>query len=215
MSKKSFRYIAAICFAAITVLEILQSWQTIYIGFAYGLFLVSFQILLSIAGTALVAISLFASAPVLSSVGFILKSLSCILNVIDAFAALRIYLLGCLVLAILLTIASFCAKAAKPLGFAAAGVGVVALICYIRFGATHGIAWGNYLAPAINCVGAAFYGLCRNTFSMSKKQATKQAVQLPVKAARADDLLRLKALLDSGVITQEEFEAQKKKLLGV
>ena len=30
-----------------------------------------------------------------------------------------------------------------------------------------------------------------------------------------DDLLKLKSLLDSGIITQEEFDAKKKSLLGL
>ncbi len=37
----------------------------------------------------------------------------------------------------------------------------------------------------------------------------------PVKAALSDELLEYKKLLDSGVITQEEFEAKKNQLLGL
>ena len=31
----------------------------------------------------------------------------------------------------------------------------------------------------------------------------------------ADDLLKLKELLDAGILTQEEFDAKKKQLLGL
>jgi hypothetical protein len=42
------------------------------------------------------------------------------------------------------------------------------------------------------------------------------AVNLPAaaKSSAADELLKLKSLLDAGLITKEEFEAQKKKILG-
>lgn len=49
----------------------------------------------------------------------------------------------------------------------------------------------------------------------------KKTVEIPVvtekesqkKSSRADDLLRYKELLDSGVLTQEEFDAKKKEIL--
>lgn len=49
-------------------------------------------------------------------------------------------------------------------------------------------------------------------FVQSKLQAEKAA---PVSASSvADELLKYKQLFDAGVLTQEEFDAQKKKLLG-
>jgi len=36
-----------------------------------------------------------------------------------------------------------------------------------------------------------------------------------VKNSDADELLKFKDLLDSGVLTQEEFEAKKRQLLGL
>lgn len=46
----------------------------------------------------------------------------------------------------------------------------------------------------------------RNTETYSKKSADSSSM---------DDLLKLKSLLDSGIITQEEFDAKKKSLLGL
>ena len=49
-------------------------------------------------------------------------------------------------------------------------------------------------------------------------QATKMVKQ-PTKTAKSNDrieeLTKLKDLLDTGVITQEEFDAKKKQILGV
>lgn len=46
----------------------------------------------------------------------------------------------------------------------------------------------------------------RNTETYSKKSTESNSM---------DDLLKLKSLLDSGIITQEEFDAKKKQLLGL
>ena len=40
-------------------------------------------------------------------------------------------------------------------------------------------------------------------------------VQAPSSNVALDDLMKLKSLLDSGIITQEEFDAKKKQLLGL
>ena len=42
-----------------------------------------------------------------------------------------------------------------------------------------------------------------------------QAQQVVQTLSPADELLKYKQLLDSGVITQEEFDAKKKQLLGL
>ena len=50
-----------------------------------------------------------------------------------------------------------------------------------------------------------------------KMRAARQgtpSVQVVQQQSAAEELTKLKGLLDAGVITQEEFDAQKKKLLG-
>ena len=60
-----------------------------------------------------------------------------------------------------------------------------------------------------------------NLRSLSKEDYEKEmqpsyAPQaIPAAASSADELLKFKSLLDSGVITQEEFDAKKKQLLGL
>jgi hypothetical protein len=41
------------------------------------------------------------------------------------------------------------------------------------------------------------------------------SVSSPSSVSGADEILKYKSLLDSGIITQEEFEAKKKQLLGL
>ena len=52
---------------------------------------------------------------------------------------------------------------------------------------------------------------------INERQVNTQAEAKPTASANnnLDDLLKLKSLLDSGVITQEEFDAKKKQLLGL
>ena len=46
-------------------------------------------------------------------------------------------------------------------------------------------------------------------------QTVQQTVQQTIQTSNADELRKYKDLLDSGIITQEEFDAKKKQLLGL
>jgi predicted Zn-dependent peptidase len=48
----------------------------------------------------------------------------------------------------------------------------------------------------------------------AQKQSETAAASAP-QLSSADELAKYKGLLDSGVITQEEFDAKKKQLLGL
>ena len=48
-----------------------------------------------------------------------------------------------------------------------------------------------------------------------ERQNNKAKHSVEVKSDTADELKKFKELLDSGVITQKEFEAKKKQLLGL
>lgn len=52
---------------------------------------------------------------------------------------------------------------------------------------------------------------------LMERQYTEKQKEIPsnVSTSNADELKKFKELLDSGVITQEEFEAKKKQLLGL
>lgn len=70
--------------------------------------------------------------------------------------------------------------------------------------------------------GMAFMGMGINSagVAMGAFQQPVQQPQQPVQPAQSQEdpyerLAKLKKLADDGVITQEEFEAEKKKLLGV
>jgi hypothetical protein len=52
---------------------------------------------------------------------------------------------------------------------------------------------------------------------INQRQRNTQATTAPSfsKSDPIEDLIKLKSLLDSGIITQEEFDAKKKQLLGL
>ena len=47
------------------------------------------------------------------------------------------------------------------------------------------------------------------------KETKKEATTVIQQASGADELLKYKQLLDAGIISQEEFEAKKKQILGL
>ena len=53
----------------------------------------------------------------------------------------------------------------------------------------------------------------KQRISETKKQTNKPVIQENSNISIADELLKFKQLLDMGVITQEEFDDQKKRLL--
>ena len=50
---------------------------------------------------------------------------------------------------------------------------------------------------------------------MELKDKGTQPAAAPSTASAADEILKFKELLDMGVLTQEEFDAKKKQLLGL
>ncbi len=49
---------------------------------------------------------------------------------------------------------------------------------------------------------------------LSRKQASASQIVPPPTSTNADELLKFKQLLDTGAITQEEFDAAKARILG-
>lgn len=50
---------------------------------------------------------------------------------------------------------------------------------------------------------------------ISNKQEAVEDSNIAATTSNADEILKFKNLLDSGIITQEEFDAKKKQLLGL
>ena len=59
------------------------------------------------------------------------------------------------------------------------------------------------------------YGRCPHCNSANVSSVDEEAIPSPVGGSSADELKKYKELLDIGAITQEEFDAKKKQLLGL
>lgn len=82
--------------------------------------------------------------------------------------------------------------------------------------------WGAFLislvaSPLLGLIICLFFPTnekdAREKQMLATQQATLQSIQQQKQTSVADELLKLKQLLDGGVITQTEYEQQKSKLL--
>ena len=73
---------------------------------------------------------------------------------------------------------------------------------------------GGWKCSKCGRVNPSYAGTCGCGMSKSDNEANRQAAQ-QIQISTADEIKKLKELCDSGVITQEEFDAKKKQLLGL
>lgn len=121
---------------------------------------------------------------------------------------------------VLLLLASTNRKRAKPICGAAAGVIVLRLIAMVVFRSAvfgYHISTGAVVSTLLLASGAFYSGLALAEFAPKK---VRENVSEPLKKRNEttdslDALAKLKQFMDDGMITQEEFEAKKKDLLGL
>ena len=125
---------------------------------------------------------------------------------------------------VLLLLASIKTNKARTYGLIAAcvatGRAVVGVTLNMTMGITTSIATIVYEIVFVTC--AILLGLAYSNYMPNEKTAKAAntsiihvAEQETIQAVSVEKLLRLKALLDDGVISQEEFDEQKKKMLNL
>lgn len=82
------------------------------------------------------------------------------------------------------------------------------------------VRFDDYMSPTLKCILILLAAtLVTNLIKRSKlivpSARQKKAAVVPKETGSADELEKYKALLDKGVISQEEYEAKKKQLLGL
>lgn len=222
MENKNIRKITIACFAVLAVWDIIDLFDYF-----------SFLMLLAVISGILVVVALLTKNTVLSAVGFGLfvlqDTISILMNmeaIFEGWVLFLILLLWILNLAwdVLLLLVSIKPKSAKSLGTIAAGIATVRLVMVIIYNIIEGyefsmesFIWGILLIASAMLLGLTYEGLSKNT-SVIKASAPIRGVSVAQKTFQTDNienLLRLKSFLDEGVITQEEFDAKKKQLLGL
>ena len=235
------RYIAAACFAGVAVISVISLITIISNNISYDTVSPIFSVL-NIIGCALIAVSTFASVPVLTAVGGGLALLNAVRSLISSiklvaldFNYLSIALFNISLVAfqvvffILIIIAGLNKKSAKVLGITAASVYGVRLLVYIIYrlinygdismGLT---AWLHYLFMIL---GAVMLGLAHYDIQSGSSQAYAAAAKRPGAQvsdaelfsgnSQLDQLGKAKMMLDAGVISKEEFDARKRDILGL
>lgn len=237
MEKKNinFRYVAGACFG----IEVLY----IIINIVAGYTLFDLSTLVLIAGYALIAASMFTSIDILTSVGggflaaivinsfieftkywdwdwdyfwdyFWITLSTTPLLVIADFILLVVYILFVLI--------GLNRNNAKTISIVAAALIVVRFIMrtlhYKIYSGSFHLNFGDILFYTILIIGTIMIGLALNIDDVkdsSGKTASSNGVNLMTPAeSQIDRLTKLKGLLDNGVISQEEFDAKKKQILG-
>lgn len=228
------RYIAAACFAGTAVISVISLIKNISNNISYDTVSLIFSVLYMI-GCALIAVSMFASVPVLTAVGGGLALLNAVRSLISFIKLVALdsnYLSIVLfnislaafqvVFFILIIIAGLNKKSAKVLGITAASVyGVrllVYIICrlinygYISMGLT---AWLHYLFMILGAVmlGLVLYDMQAGYSASKRPGAQVSDTELFSGNSQLDQLGKAKMLLDAGVISKEEFTARKRNIL--
>lgn len=218
MENKNIQKITIACFAIIAVWNIVDLFDYF-----------SFQMLLTVIGSILVVIALLTQKTILSAVGFglmILQGLTDIRALLEGWMPFSIFLIWSLVLArdVLLMVLSIKPKSAKSLGTIAAGICVVRLVVLIirniieGYGFSIGaVIWGILLAASAMLLGLTYDNLSKEVPSIKVSTPIRvvSTEQKTVQTDNVEKLLRLKAFLDEGVLTQEEFDQKKKELLNL
>lgn len=217
--------ISGICFAIITLINIRA------FGFIFDLLEAVFEVdfiwdgvvflltVLSIPAVAILAIGCFTSLKPLKIIGAVLGFLGALAAIIEAFAfysvdfadVWEIYIvlfLSAIFWVVLLIV--FIAPKMKIVAFVSAGIKfitfVIALISYSP-------SFTGILEYLLFIAGAIFFALEVNVQATSKfAQPPQSSTNIP---GTADRILKLKNLLDNGIITAEEFEAKKKQILSL
>ena len=234
------RYIAAACFAGAAVISVISLIKNISNNISYDTVSLIFSVLYMI-GCALIAVSMFASVPVLTAVGGGLAMTNSIYSIINNIRIINLYsevdpeslplfvfLITSAVLQmvffIFIIIAGLNKKGAKALGITAASVYgvrlVVNIICglisYSRFsmGLT---AWLHYLFMILGAVmlGLVLYDMQAGYSASKRPRAQVSDAELFSGNGPLDQLGKAKMLLDAGVISKEEFTARKRNILGL
>ncbi len=219
-TKIPFRYIAGGCFAARTVIYLIDSfsYQNPF----------TFDSLSMILSFAAIAVGLFLSVPMVSAAGsalfliyhLIRNGIPLFINISDNFSSL--FILGTcflripfVIFALLLLITCLNRRSAKVTGIIAAAVRFIpaayVVYLFVSFGGT---LWRIVLVPLLECAGAVFLGFA---FSELKDKPRAAAAAAPTASGVSDTyekLTHLKELLDKGIITQEDFDAKKRDILG-
>lgn len=209
-NKKVFLYIAGGCFAVVALFELLKAVTSYFFSFTDIIGPISYM---------LVAVGLFLGQTTISTIG---SGVLTIYTLYDIVKTNRIlgelptdYIVYTIILAAscaLLILTVLLKNSSMITGILSATARVICLITTIVWQGR--ITVSNIVPAILFAVGVILIGLSRNAKEL--RDATKNIAPEKTKATNnIEKITKLKGLLDSGAITQEEYDAKKKQLLGL
>lgn len=236
-NNSSLRYVAGACFGIYAILIIIYLVQNAQNGYSFNAWA-----LLTLVGAVLIAIAMFASIPMLIAVGgfvsavysartlggyvsafYSARALISSLGYMDFF--LNRYFINELILLvvwILIIVSGVNKKSGKTLAMIAGALSALRFFVII-FGnkldyGSFGLNAIGFLSYLVIIVGTFMIGLASESLLSDEKAVVKASVNAGTNATSAESqverLTKLKTLLDSGVISQEEFDEKKKQIIG-
>lgn len=219
-NNKSLRYVAGACFGICSLMHVIFIVLDMLNGYMF-----SPWSLVSPVGFALIAVSMFASMDILTSVGGGILAVGAARMLIDdlGYYAYTIYIIDdllWLIVCILLIVIGLNRKNVKMICIVD-GVLLAVQLFLVFFGTAYeyfGLSFWGFLEYVIQIVGTILIGLALNidsTQESNNKVDSSSSINstAPVKN-QIDQLIKLKGFLDNGYISQEEFDAKKKQILG-
>ena len=223
-NNSSLRYVAGACFGIDAILMIINLVQNAQNGYSFNAWE-----LLTVVGAVLIAIAMFASIPMLIAVGGGVSAVSSAIAFIIYLGYMdylpkRYFIVALipLVVWILIIVSGVNKKSGKTLAMIAGALSALRFFVII-FGdkldyGSFGLNARGFLSYLVIIVGTFMIGLASESLLSDEKAVVKTSVNAGTNATSAESqverLTKLKTLLDSGVISQEEFDEKKRQIIG-
>ncbi len=216
---KIIRYLVGIIFLSLALTSFLCSFLYHTTGYKIGY-------IVSALGAAMLAVSIFLGIRQIFMVGAGFQAVSCLVKLlfsrIGTPAQDTVNIISCvLLLAGYVFIALAIQEKKNKTIYEILSIALFLIGCIASQIALHGKVSGDNIAFALEdfvLIASPILLACIVLENVPQAQTTK-TVKQPPKTAKSDnrieELTKLKDLLDTGVITQEEFDAKKKQILGM
>ena len=200
MDKKTLRFVAGAAFALNCIIRLITYFT---LPGSVGVWSYIWTI-----AYLLIAVSLFVDLPILTTVGGIVLTIGAVRSLVVMMPRIVPYILVETIAFLLLVFVGLSRKAAKPLCLLSA-ILYLAYILMSMLGSGYGLTIRTILLTALFLIGVVLMGISLSATDSKEETAPKSAT-----GDKLDRLIKLKDLLDKGILTQEEFEEKKKQILG-
>lgn len=217
------RYLAGAIFLALALISFLYTYPVLFASAssAYAAYSSTYVIgyIVSAVGAIMIAVSMFLGIRQVFMAGAGFQAVSCLINALNSPKNI-VNIFSLVLLLLSYALIAFAVQDKKN----ASKYEIVCVVLFLVGSIGNQIA---FVRDTVSIIGALknFVSIASPillaciVFENTPQAQTTKMVKQPAKTAKSNDrieeLTKLKDLLDTGVITQEEFDAKKKQILGV